>query len=265
MSSNPYQAPQAPVVDFQPLRTDGACLDAPRRMPAGRGVAWLSEAWAMFREAPGLWIGMFVVLMAVVMATSLVPLAGILLPAMAMPVMLAGMMVACDAQQRGEPVQFGQLFAGFSTNTGQLLLAGVLYAVALLAVMLITVVPIVGTFGLAVMASGDAEALADGGAQFALLMLLAMLVYMAFALPLMMAMWFAPALIVLDGKPALAAMRMSFMGCLKNIVPFLIYGLVGLLLAIVASIPLMLGWLVLGPVISLSSYTAYRDIFFAEG
>jgi hypothetical protein len=32
-------------------------------------------------------------------------------------------------------------------------------------------------------------------------------------------------------------------------------------LAIVASIPLALGWLVLGPMIVASVYTAYRDIY----
>jgi hypothetical protein len=34
-----------------------------------------------------------------------------------------------------------------------------------------------------------------------------------------------------------------------------------LLLCIAASIPLFLGWLLLGPVITVSVYTSYRDIF----
>jgi hypothetical protein len=32
--------------------------------------------------------------------------------------------------------------------------------------------------------------------------------------------------------------------------------------AILASIPFLLGWLVLGPVIGASIYTSYRDIYF---
>ena len=31
--------------------------------------------------------------------------------------------------------------------------------------------------------------------------------------------------------------------------------------AIVATVPLLLGWLVLGPVMAASIYTAYRDIY----
>jgi len=57
-------------------------------------------------------------------------------------------------------------------------------------------------------------------------------------------------------------MKMSFAGCLRNILPFLVYGLVGFGLAIAATIPLFLGWLVLGPVVSASLYTSYRDIYF---
>ena len=43
--------------------------------------------------------------------------------------------------------------------------------------------------------------------------------------------------------------------------PFTIYSLIGFVLAIVASIPLMLGWFVLGPMTMASIYTGYCDIF----
>jgi uncharacterized membrane protein len=61
---------------------------------------------------------------------------------------------------------------------------------------------------------------------------------------------------------ALDAMKMSFAACLKNMLPFLLYGVIFFGLAIVATVPLLLGWLALGPVISITVYTAYRDIFF---
>jgi uncharacterized membrane protein len=76
-----------------------------------------------------------------------------------------------------------------------------------------------------------------------------------------MAVWFAAPLVVFHNLGAVEAMKASFTGCLRNVVPFLVYGIVGFLLAIVASIPLGLGWLVLGPVIAASVYTGYRDIY----
>ena len=58
------------------------------------------------------------------------------------------------------------------------------------------------------------------------------------------------------------ALKTSFFVCLKNPMPFLTYGIAAFLLAIVASIPVFLGWLLLGPVLLASIYTGYRDIYY---
>ena len=73
--------------------------------------------------------------------------------------------------------------------------------------------------------------------------------------------WFAPALVVFHQLGPVEAMKDSFLGCLRNVLPFLVYGIMFTLLAILATIPLGLGWLVLGPVTVASIYTAYRDIY----
>jgi uncharacterized membrane protein len=92
--------------------------------------------------------------------------------------------------------------------------------------------------------------------------LLASLVMMALMIPVLMAVWFAAPLVVFHERGAVDALKESFAGCLKNIVPFLVYGVIFFVHAIVASIPLALGWLVLGPMAAASIYTAYRDIYF---
>ena len=93
--------------------------------------------------------------------------------------------------------------------------------------------------------------------------MLAVLVGLALALPVYMALWFAPSLIVFNNLKPVDAMKASFLACLKNIVPFLIYGVILLVLCFVAAIPFGLGFLVLGPVAIASIYTGYRDIFAA--
>jgi uncharacterized membrane protein len=98
----------------------------------------------------------------------------------------------------------------------------------------------------------------------ALSLLLTLLIFFALLIPLMMAYWFAPPLVVFHKLEPLQAMKMSFMGCLKNFVPFLVYGLLGLILAIAASIPLMLGWLVVWPMFIGSLYASYRDIYVGD-
>ena len=58
------------------------------------------------------------------------------------------------------------------------------------------------------------------------------------------------------------AIAQSFRGCLRNIIPFLAYGVILLVLALVASIPLLLGWFVLTPGLIASVHAAFRDIYF---
>jgi uncharacterized membrane protein len=109
--------------------------------------------------------------------------------------------------------------------------------------------------------------------------LLPLLIAMALFLPVIMAYWFAPALVALEGVSATEALKLSFSACLKNILPFLVYGLAFFVLSILVSIvfgivavihaflailALLLWMLALIPVVTASIYTGYRDIFAAE-
>ena len=122
------------------------------------------------------------------------------------------------------------------------------------------VVGLVTGAGLWTLLGGGADPASVAGAGVTVL--LAFLVMLALLLPVFMAMWFAPPLVVFHGQGAAEAMKASFVACLKNVVPFLLYSVILFLAAIAASIPFGLGWLVLGPVLAASLYTGYRDVFF---
>ena len=51
---------------------------------------------------------------------------------------------------------------------------------------------------------------------------------------------------------------------MKNVLAFLVYGLIVLVLAFFAALPVGLGFLVLIPVLAGSVYAAYRDVFVAN-
>ncbi len=89
----------------------------------------------------------------------------------------------------------------------------------------------------------------------------AALVATLLAIPLLMAYWFAPALVVFRNEEPMTAMKTSFNACLVNMMPMFVYSLLGLVFAIAATIPLLLGWLVLAPVFAASVYASYKDIF----
>ena len=76
-----------------------------------------------------------------------------------------------------------------------------------------------------------------------------------------MMIWFAPALVILNDMGAVEAMKRSFSGCIKNILPFLLYGVIAMVLVILGMIPLFLGLLVVIPVLTAAIYTSYKDIF----
>jgi uncharacterized membrane protein len=256
MTTNPYATPRAAVSDV-PV-PQGEYVPGGKSVPAANGWNWIAEGWALFKAAPGLWIGMIVVFMVMYLAAMLVPFIGPVAQYLLMPVFMGGIAAGCRAIDDGSGLQFNHLFAGFQTKFGTLAAIGALYLAGFVAI-LVVVMLITGVGVFAVMAGGAQDVAASGGA--ALSILLAVLIAMALSIPLMMAIWFAPALAMFHELGAVEAMKASFSGCLRNVVPFLIYGIVGFVLAILATIPLMLGWLVLGPVFAASVYTGYRDIY----
>jgi hypothetical protein len=259
MDPSPYDAPQATllVVDDP---SDAGFLHEPREVPLGAGMDWLAEGWRYFQLAPGLWIAIVVVWFVLVMATNFIPFLGGLAANLFMPVISAGIVLGCDALRRGEPLRMEHLFAGFSTNFGQLLLIGlinlgigVLLGVVFLALMF---------GGLAL--SGDVSQWGSGaGPGIGLVVALVVAVF-AVSIPLAMAMAFAPALVALNGMGAVDAMLLSLKACARNFLALLILGFVVLLLAILAMLPLGLGLLVAGPVFMATNFAAYRALFYEQ-
>ena len=249
---NPYQAPQAAVHD--PVGADGALAVEPQQVDAARGLAWLAQGWSIFRQAPAVWIGISVIAVVLFLILAFVPVLGQLGSTLLSILFAGGIMLGCRDLDRGRPLTVGHLFAGMQTHLSPLLVIGALYLAALFVMFL--VVSLVGGGSFFAVMTGAAVA----GAAVASVILTALVVGLLLA-PLAMAVWFAPALAVLHGVAPVQSMQSSFRGCLRNIVPFLVYGVVIFILAMLASVPFGLGWLVLLPVLAGSVYAGYKDIF----
>jgi len=263
MSSNPYATPRAPVSDAT-LAGQGTFVPGGRGVGSGRGWDWIAEGWALFRAAPWMWIALLVVFFVLMLVLGVIPILGGLAMTLLAPALFGGIMIGCRALDQGGELEMGHLFAGFKDRAGPLIGVGALYLVASIAIFvvaaLLTGASLMGVLGAAAGGAQDPAALA---AVFTTVLLLA-LVILALSVPLLMAIWFAPALVVFHDLGPFEAMKQSFTGCMRNVMPFLIYGVVMLLLGIAASIPLGLGWLVLGPVTLASIYTSYRDVYLAS-
>jgi hypothetical protein len=232
-----------------------------RTAAAGRGAAWLIEGFQYFSKSAITWLGVVFILLIIVIVSALLPMAGIVLQILT-PVFMGGLMLGCkEADTPGGQLRLNHLFAGFSHHTGNLLLLGVLYTlgtVIIVALMVIMVIVVLGSMALlAAIMDGDTSLLLENLLAMLVVILIGMLLY----LPLLMAFWFGPALVMLEGQTAIDAIKYSFIGCLKNIVPFLVYGIIALPLSFVATIPFMLGWFILVPMTIASFYIGYRDIY----
>jgi hypothetical protein len=260
--SNPYQPPSSPAVPAaRPSTPEPAFSTSARAVDAGRGWEWIAEGYALFKKQPGIWILILIVFVACAALIHVVPVIGSLAGVLLTQVFMGGLMLGCRALDRGEALEVGHLFAGFKQNTSDLVVLGVLTLVGWL-VACIPAIAIVGGGAFMAMMMGGTPGMHVGA--MGLSFMLAILVVLALAMPLYMALWFAPSLIVFNNLKPVDAMKASFFACLKNVVPFLLYGVIMLVLCFIAAIPFALGFLVLGPVAIASIYTGYRDVFGAD-
>lgn len=258
-SHNPYEAPQA-ILDVVEGDDDGF-LREPRSLSAGAALEWLAAGWRSFSLAPWPWIAILVVFFVLVMVVSVVPLVS-LFANLLTTVLIGGIMLGCDAQHRGEPLDISHLFAGFSRNAAGLVAVGALYLVGTLVLVVIMLGLMFAFFGGIGMFSGN-SADVDPAAIWGT-MIVVFVVAIVLGIPLMMTFVYAPALVAINGIGPVDAMALSFRASLRNLLPWIVFFLVTMLLAIVATLPLLLGWFVLYPVLMAATYAAYRDAFYAS-
>ena len=229
-------------------------------VPAGHGWTWIAGAWKLFKRQPGIWVSIAIIAIVIFIAYYFMRAFGSILGILLTPVFTAGVVIGAKSLDEGRKLEIAHLFAGFTNRFGALIAVGAIYLALLLAIVVVSARVTGVSVSVMLGASPD---LASATIGEIISILLAWLIALGLMVPVFMAVWFAPPLAVFNELGAFDALKASFVGCLKNIVPFLIYGLILLGFAVLASIPLCLGWLVLGPVIGASIYTSYRDIYFA--
>jgi uncharacterized membrane protein len=235
---------------------DAEFLPPGRHVAVGRGWGWIADGYRTFRRQTGIWILLVIVFAALAFGLSRIPVIGWFVSTLLMPVFVGGLMIGCHAQHRGAELELAHLFWGFRRCAAQLMALGLIAVGLMLAALLPAMLLMMATGFVAAVAGEAGHPMAvSAGAMLAFLAMLILLV------PVNMALWFAPALVVLQDQSAPRAVALSFRGALKNLVPFLIYAATLFVAGVFASIPFGLGWLVLGPVALASAYAGYRDIF----
>lgn len=239
------------------------------RPTAGSGLAWLKSGWAWFKFAPMPWMGMTALVFLLLMGVGAIPYLGGFLIEILSPFLVAGYMSASRAAERGEPVTFLHLGAGFTDVKGRISLA-VMGGIYLAGILLVDqVMRQMGGEGFQQMqqlATAPGSVNPDEAEAILGQAVPAILTGLVLLTPLVMATWFAPALVLIHGFSAGNAMWWSLWACAVNWRPLLVYSmLLGLLGVAAMLIPFGLGLLVFLPWLLGSTYAAYRAIFQSVG
>lgn len=265
--NNPYSAPGSNL-DADHEAEGRRFVQEGIAVGSDRVVGWFGRAFEFFKASALQWALTAFIFFVILFILNMIPLVN-MLTNIIFPIFFGGLMLGCYAQAHNQEFTVGHLFAGFQSKAGPLALVGLFYFILMIVVMIamgiLMIIVIGGGMGIGSIlgaATGNKQALASmfaGGFGLGMLLMIP-LIFVVFTL-LFWTVYFAPVLVVLHDLSPLDAMVASFNGCRKNWVNFILYGIIYIVLAIVATIPIGLGWFVLGPVIIASIYTSYEDVF----
>ena len=246
-------------------------------LPAAAGWQWVRSGFAIYRRNPAMLSMLVIAYWFIVVFLNLFPLIGSLAASAVIPGLSVGLMQAARYIERGQMVTLPILFSGFRENARTLLILGMLYLLASLAVLGFSAVADGGALLKYMLAGSRAERALVEDADFtfsALLLAIGMV-------PVLMAWWFAPVLVAWHRQPLGKSLFFSFMACRMNWQAFFVYGL-GLLVVGALAPGFLLGallnllpglqhlatmlvtllmTLVIAPAIFASFYVVYCDIF----
>ena len=217
--------------DFRPIPTELSkqsdtpqLLAQPRKLKLGAGVDWIAQSWRLFARRKWTWMGMVIVMTLITMLIQLIPLIGLISSLLSF-FFIGGLMLSCDALAEGDELKFSFLFSGFQYKFKPLLILTLLY----LGIIVLLGAISFAVFGLSGLFSENALQTFQPSASLLLPFAFIWLAFMA----VMMALWLAPALVVLDDVSPWQAMKMSFQAVWRNIPAFLVNGLVWLMIMMV--------------------------------
>ena len=223
---------------------------------AGRAVGWLVESFRMFRAAPVQWIGLCAGWIAISFALILIPFLGGVIANFLQPAFFASFAIAAYKQQAGERIVMSDLFSAFRRNMRSLVNLGALLLMAEIAIF-----AIMALLGFPIASDGDQNFTVSEYVEQIQGKEWILAVGLVLTLAVKGALWFAPPLIAFHGMSTSHAMRWSMYAALANIGAMLLYGVVLMALFLVAVLPWALGLILFMPVMAISTYVGYREVF----
>jgi hypothetical protein len=254
------------------------------RYPARQGVVWMRTAYAMFSRHRAAWVLLVVAYFFALYILRTIPYAGPYLMTIMKPVFAVGLLAAAWNQERGGAPRARDLFQGFRANLWALVLIGVFFVAGITLALYGS--SLVDGGRLLDLMGGRAQTQAELAAALADPMLeVGMLFSVLLSVPVVVATWWAPALVVFQDASAPAALLASVRAALANWKALVMYTLTVFLYAgvipgvVISLLSLVLGEramevllvalllpysLFIAATLHVSDYVSYREVFHAN-
>ncbi|MFV1982181.1 MAG: BPSS1780 family membrane protein [Thiohalomonadales bacterium] len=257
------------------------------------GVTWIIDGYKNFATSPFIWVFVVFLYMTILGTLSIIPFVSIISIIIA-PIFMAGLMICARENKYNQTFFIKNLFDGFTLNGGKLAVLGAInLGIFFLLIIFVSITVFILFLGFIDNLENidNIETIVETNLFIQYDILLALIILLLIAtliLPVIMAFWFAPALIVFHDVDIFVALKLSFMGYLKNILPYSIYSSFFMIIFIIAVIPIIIIAVVLNeteptilqisliviiaiievlvfvPVFFTSIYASYEDIFLTE-
>lgn len=242
-----------------------------RRVPAATGWKWVMEGFTVFGRSPGAILGSAVLMVFALLASSMLPLVGALIPLVIWPALSFGFVQVTRKVLDGQKPPPFTLFCGLQPKAktlfqGMLAIGSVNAAITALALLL--TLPIDGgtlfermSIGGAARSDAPDVAVAYAG-----------IVFLAIYGPLQLALWYAPLFVGLDGAPATKALFYSFVAVWRNKFAFAVYfigwfmvatGLILVAPLVISVLPASIAGFVVVPGLMVTMIALYSSSFWA--
>jgi uncharacterized membrane protein len=252
---NPYSPPKAFVADQleeEELQPE-SLIESGRSVPISRCTLWIRAAFRQFFKRSWKWIGVMLLLLPAVLLISLLPFAN-LIHAFLWPVVVGGVAHALDTQRRTGSFAVNELLAGFNRAFVPLMMIGAVGLLSYAAMFIVYFFMVSSDAAFAVIGMRKLDTLPPNYWT-------ALLVTMVAIIPVSAATYFAAPLIMLQGLTPVRALKASFVGSMRNLLPLLLFALLMWVIVVLSAIPLLLGLFVTVPTFFMAFYPIYRDIF----
>ena len=253
------------------------------RYEARHGFAWLSQAFALFSRKRLPWVLLLLAYYILLRLLLEIPFIGPYAMTILKPVFAVGLLAAAWTQERGGTPALSQLFQGFRANLGSLLPIGIFFVAGITAAVfasslvdggkLLDLLSSAGALTDEELAASVADGSLEAGMLFSALL----------TIPILIATWWAPALVVFQNAGAGTALAVSLRAALANWRPLAIYVLgvvfygvvlpglfTGVLVLLLQELGLQIAKVLLLPygiflaaTLHISDYVSYRDVFHA--